>query len=93
MAKRSYIKPCLSEANPVTHKREKTNKTRQKHIVEEKQPEDRLDDKPMYKSDSEYTSCVEKNRKLFQNNIDQKADRDRQVAKAEEEREHKRAIK
>eukprot|EP00972_Heterocapsa_arctica_P020411 3011424-Heterocapsa_arctica.AAC.1 len=70
-----------------SHKREKTNKARQKHIVEEEQPEDRLDDQPMTKSDSEDTYCVEKNRRMFQNNIDQKADRDRQVAQAEEEKE------
>eukprot|EP00972_Heterocapsa_arctica_P017975 2657186-Heterocapsa_arctica.AAC.1 len=54
-----------------SHKREKTNKARQKHVVEEEQPEDRLGDKPMDKSDSEDTSCVQKNRKVFQNNIDQ----------------------
>eukprot|EP00972_Heterocapsa_arctica_P038134 5615226-Heterocapsa_arctica.AAC.1 len=36
---------------------------------------------------------VEKNRRMFQNNIDKKEDRDRQVAKAEDEREKKRAIK
>eukprot|EP00972_Heterocapsa_arctica_P081517 12017054-Heterocapsa_arctica.AAC.1 len=61
-----------------SHKREKTNKATQKHIVEEEQPVDRLDDQPMDKSDSEDTSCVEKNRIMFQNNIDQKEDRDRQ---------------
>eukprot|EP00972_Heterocapsa_arctica_P006712 982082-Heterocapsa_arctica.AAC.1 len=68
-----------------SHNREKTNKARQKHIVEEEQPEDRTDDKPIDKSDSEYISCVEYNRIMFQNNSDRKEDRDRQVAKAEED--------
>eukprot|EP00972_Heterocapsa_arctica_P088873 13106045-Heterocapsa_arctica.AAC.1 len=76
-----------------SHKKDKTNKTRQKHIVEKGKPEDRLDEEPIDKSEFEDTSCVEKNRTMFQNNIDQQVDRDRQVAKTEEEREHTRAIK
>eukprot|EP00972_Heterocapsa_arctica_P080007 11789968-Heterocapsa_arctica.AAC.1 len=59
-----------------SHKRENTNKATQKHTVEEEKPEDRLDDKPMDKSDSEYTYCAEKNRIMFQSNLDQKEDRD-----------------
>eukprot|EP00972_Heterocapsa_arctica_P007071 1033245-Heterocapsa_arctica.AAC.1 len=55
-----------------SHKREKTNKARQKHTVEEGKPEDRLDEEPFDKSDSEDTSCVEKNRRMLQDNLDQK---------------------
>eukprot|EP00972_Heterocapsa_arctica_P109769 16162140-Heterocapsa_arctica.AAC.1 len=47
----------------------------------------------MDKSYSEYASCVEKNRIMFQNYIDQQEDRYRQVAKAEDDREKQRAIK
>eukprot|EP00972_Heterocapsa_arctica_P087056 12832764-Heterocapsa_arctica.AAC.1 len=70
-----------------SHKRVKTNKARQKHIEEECKTEDRLDGEPIGKSDTEYISCVEKNLTIVQNNIDQTYDRDRQVAKACEERE------
>jgi hypothetical protein len=93
MAKRSEIKPSIKRSKSRhTEDNKITNKARQ-HIVEEKQSEDILDDTPMDKSDSEYTSCVEKNRQMFQDNIDKTEVRDRQVAKAEDDRENKRAIK
>eukprot|EP00972_Heterocapsa_arctica_P033356 4909674-Heterocapsa_arctica.AAC.1 len=66
----------------------KTNKARQQLFEEEDKTEDRLDEEPTDKSDTEDISCVEKNIKLYQNNIDQNDDRDRQVAKAVEEREN-----
>eukprot|EP00972_Heterocapsa_arctica_P031359 4618646-Heterocapsa_arctica.AAC.1 len=75
-----------------THKRDKTHKARQRHIVEDDKSEDRLDDELTDKSDTEDTSCVEKIN-IFQHNIDQLVDRDRQVAKAEEERENTKTSK
>eukprot|EP00972_Heterocapsa_arctica_P063883 9425274-Heterocapsa_arctica.AAC.1 len=74
-----------------SHKRDTTNKARQKHTVEEDKPEDRLDEEPIDNSDTENISCVEIC--FYQNSIDRKADRDRQVAKSDEQRENKRVNK
>eukprot|EP00972_Heterocapsa_arctica_P077311 11403944-Heterocapsa_arctica.AAC.1 len=63
-----------------SHKRVKTNKARQIHIVEEDKPEDIPDEEPIDNNDTEYTSCVEKIRTIYQYNIDQPVDRDRQAA-------------
>eukprot|EP00972_Heterocapsa_arctica_P087972 12971374-Heterocapsa_arctica.AAC.1 len=70
-----------------SHKRVTTNKARQKHTVEEDNPEDRPEEEPIDKSETDTTVCVEKNINMYQHNIDQSYHRDRQVAKAEEERE------
>eukprot|EP00972_Heterocapsa_arctica_P068978 10193795-Heterocapsa_arctica.AAC.1 len=79
-------KTMLKAKQIQSHKRIKTNKARQKHAVKEDEPEDRLDEEPIDKSDTEYIYCVERIN-VYQNNIDQNADRDRQVAKSDEERE------
>eukprot|EP00972_Heterocapsa_arctica_P053665 7906492-Heterocapsa_arctica.AAC.1 len=83
-----------------SHKIIKTSKARQKHCEEEDKAEDRLEEETIDKNDTEDNSCVMKNVNIYQNSIDQKADRGRheenqrlERAKALEERENNKTNK
>eukprot|EP00972_Heterocapsa_arctica_P106075 15624324-Heterocapsa_arctica.AAC.1 len=69
-----------------SHKRINPNKSKQTHAEEYYQAEDRLDEEPIDKSDTEYISCVMKNIRIYQNSIDQTDDRDRHEERQQVER-------
>eukprot|EP00972_Heterocapsa_arctica_P110552 16276416-Heterocapsa_arctica.AAC.1 len=77
MAKRSERKPC-PKPSKFSHTKGLRQTRPDKNTLEEDNPEDRLEEEPIDKSDTEYMSCVEKNLNIYQDNIDQTYDRDRQ---------------